>query len=488
MTVQSGRLLLLSAGFLCLISFAGSASAATLGAERGLSFAEVASRVRSSVVTVAAAVIDKRALAMKGKRSGAEESGRGPQPQDDFSPSRPKQRPGEPPRQFTSIGSGFVIDANGLVVTNNHVIEGGNAIYVILSDGTELKVDRIVGRDPKSDITVLKVTPKAPVQLHAVSFGDSSTMRVGDWVLAIGNPFGLDGTVTAGILSGRGRDINAGPYDDFLQTDAAINRGNSGGPLFNASGEVIGINTAIFSPSGGSIGLGFAIPSNTARRIVDQLERYGETRWGWIGVRLQTPSDDWAAGMHLSGPEGALIARVDKGSPADLAGLAEGDLVLSFAGFPVKHARQLPRYIAQAGIGEEVEAIVLRGGERKTVKVKVGLLETAAPELTSAPQPRTKRQKVGKISFEALNDSIRGRFAGDTEGAAVAGGPGGFAADQPLQPGDVVTGAAHQKVRTVEELETRLDELRHMGRTEALLTVEKPSGAVVFASLPLGDE
>ena len=202
------------------------------------------------------------------------------------------------------------------------MIEGGNAIYVILSDGTELKVDKIVGRDTKSDITVLKVTPKASAPLHAVSFGDSSATRVGDWVLAIGNPFGLDGTVTAGILSGRGRDINAGPYDDFLQTDAAINRGNSGGPLFNASGEVIGINTAIFSPSGGSIGLGFAIPSNNARHIVDQLERFGETRWGWIGVRLQTPSEDWAAGMHLPGAEGALIARIDKGGPADLAGLA----------------------------------------------------------------------------------------------------------------------------------------------------------------------
>ncbi|MFY9641839.1 MAG: trypsin-like peptidase domain-containing protein [Rhodomicrobium sp.] len=483
MTVQISRLLLLSAGFLSLASFASNASTAALGAEPTLSFADIASRVRGSVVTVAAAVIDKHALAMKGKKGDTgEESGSGSQ--DDFSPSRPKQRPGEPPRQFTSIGSGFVIDPSGLVVTNNHVIEGGNAIYVILSDGTELKVDKIVGRDTKSDITVLKVTPKASAPLHAVSFGDSSATRVGDWVLAIGNPFGLDGTVTAGILSGRGRDINAGPYDDFLQTDAAINRGNSGGPLFNASGEVIGINTAIFSPSGGSIGLGFAIPSNNARHIVDQLERFGETRWGWIGVRLQTPSEDWAAGMHLPGAEGALIARIDKGGPADLAGLQEGDLILSFAGHPVKHARQLPRFIAQAPIGEEVEATIMRAGERKSVKIKVARLDAASPEVSSAP-PRSKHQKYGKISFEPLADDARPQIAA---GTGALGAVASAAAAKSLMPGDVVAEAAHQKVRTVEELETRLDELRRMGRTEALLTVEKPSGAILFAPLALREE
>ncbi len=400
MTVQSSRLLLLGAGFLALSSFAGSVPSAGLEADASRSFADVATRVRTSVVTVAAAVVDRHALAMKGKKGGGEDQSNERDSQDDFSPSRPKQRPGEPPRQFTSIGSGFVIDSSGVVVTNNHVIEGGNVIYVILADGTELKVDKVLGRDSKSDITVLKVTPKTPAQLRPVSFGDSSRTRVGDWVLAIGNPFGLDGTVTAGILSGRGRDINAGPYDDFLQTDAAINRGNSGGPLFNADGEVIGINTAIFSPSGGSIGLGFAIPSNTARRIVDQLERYGETRWGWIGVRLQTPSDDWAAGQHLANAEGALIARIDKGGPADTAGLEEGDLILSFGGHSIKHARQLPRYIAQAAIGEDAEAVILRGGERRTVKIKVGELENLTPELSSAP-PKPKRQKFGKIGFEA---------------------------------------------------------------------------------------
>jgi serine protease Do len=492
MTVHSSWRFLVGAGFLALASIAVSEQSAASEAASGQSFADVASRVRNSVVTVAAAVIDRRALAAKGKKGDADEDGSGrSQPQEDFSPARPKQKPGEPPRQFSSIGSGFVIDSRGLIVTNNHVIEGGNVIYVILSDGTELKVDKIVGKDPKSDITLLKVTPEASKPLTPVSFGDSSRTRVGDWVLAIGNPFGLDGTVTAGILSGRGRDISAGPYDDFLQTDAAINRGNSGGPLFNVSGEVIGINTAIFSPSGGSIGLGFAIPSNTARRIVDQLERYGETRWGWIGVRIQTPSDDLAAALHLPATEGALIARVDKGGPADLAGLAEGDLILSFNGFPIRHARQLPRFIAQAPIGQDADAVILRAGARKALKIKVGRLEDAAPpELSSAPQPRTKRQKVGKIGFAPLTDDLRQRFAiaAEVEGAAVTGGPFELAAGQTLQPGDVVVEAAQQKVRTVAELEARLAELRRMDRTEALLTVENPGGSVRFASLPLGGE
>ena len=485
MTVNRYGRLLIGAGFLALSSLAAS------GAETGQSFAGIASRVRNSVVTVAAAVIDKHALAMK-KNGGSHERESGPQAQEDFSPVRPKQRPGEPPRQFTSIGSGFIIDPSGLIVTNNHVIEGGKTIYVILADGTELKVDKVIGRDPKSDITLLKVTPKASKPLVAATFGDSSRMRVGDWVLAIGNPFGLDGTVTAGILSGRGRDINAGPYDDFLQTDAAINRGNSGGPLFNTAGEVIGINTAIFSPSGGSIGLGFAIPSNNARRIVEQLERYGETHWGWIGVRLQTPSDDWAAAMHLPNAEGALIAGVDKGGPADLAGLAEGDLVLSFGGLPVKHARQLPRLVAQSPVGENVDAVILRNGERKTLTIKIGRVEDAVARGPAAPsENRLKRhQRVGKLSFDSLNGGTHERFAFATgaEGVVVTGGTFEFSAGEAPRPGDAVLEAAQQRVRTAEELEARLAELRRMNRTEAVLTVEKPDGTIHFASVPLGEE
>ena len=496
MTIQPSFKMLVRAGVVALACMAQGSQSFALDVGPGLSFADIASRVRNSVVTVAAAVVDRRAVAESRRKGGGNQEGKAgagddSQSYDDFSPSRPKQKPGEPPRQFTSIGSGFIIDSSGIIVTNNHVIEGGNAFYVILADGTELKVDKVLGRDTKTDITLLKVTPKTSKPLSAVSFGDSARTRVGDWVLAIGNPFGLNGTVTAGILSGRGRDINAGPYDDFLQTDASINRGNSGGPLFNAAGEVIGINTAIFSPSGGSIGLGFAIPSNTARRIVDQLQRYGETRWGWIGLRLQTPSDDIAASLNLPGPGGAIVARVDKGGPAETAGLSEGDVILSFAGSEIKHARQLPRFVAQAAIGEEADVTVLRDGVRKIIKVKIGRLDEAVGSRTSiAPQGHARRPKIGKTSFEPLSDDLRQKFsiAGDAEGAVVTGGALQVAAGDSVQPGDLVIEAAHQRVRTLADLEARLLELQRMSRQDALLTVQGPDGSIRFASLALADD
>lgn len=487
MTIHHRFRLLLGAGVLAIACMAGAPRSFAVDARSDLSFADVASRVRNSVVTVAAAVVDNRQAGRfsRGRESRAE--GGQSQSFEDFTPLRPKRGPGEPVRQFTSIGSGFIIDQSGLVVTNNHVIEGGNTIYVILADGSELKVDKIIGRDPKTDITLLKVTPKASKPLNAVPFGDSAKMRVGDWVIAIGNPFGLNGTITAGIISGRGRDINAGPYDDFLQTDASINRGNSGGPLFNALGEVIGINTAIFSPSGGSIGLGFAIPSNTAQRILDQLKRYGETRWGWIGVRLQTPSDDLASGFHLASAEGALIARVDKGSPADQAGLQEGDLVLSFAGSDVKHARQLPRIVAQANVGEEADMVILRGGQRKSLRVKVGLLEEFHGPAIPPPHGKSKRHK---ISFQSLSEENREQFslAGDAEGAIVTDAPAQEVTNGQVRPGDLIVEAAHHRVRSLEDLEERLAELRSLSRPEALLTIQDRDGGVRFASLPLGDD
>ncbi len=493
MTIHHRFRLFLGAAVLVLACVAGAPRSFAVDARPDVSFADIASRVRNSVVTVAAAVVDNRHVTVdrrrlgRGRESHAEGESQSFQ---DFSPLRPRRGPSEPARQFTSIGSGFIIDPSGLIVTNNHVIEGGNAIYVILTDGTELKVDKVIGRDPKTDVTLLKVTPRASKPLQAVPFGDSGRMRVGDWVIAIGNPFGLNGTVTAGIISGRGRDINAGPYDDFLQTDASINRGNSGGPLFNALGEVIGINTAIFSPSGGSIGLGFAIPSNTAQRILDQLKRYGETRWGWIGVRLQTPSDDLANGFHLASAEGALIARIDKGSPADTGGLQEGDLVLSFAGSDVKHARQLPRIVAQATIGEDAEVVVLRGGERKTLRIRVGLLEESphGPAAMASPHGKPKRHKM---TFQSLSDESRERFslASDAEGAVVtASEEAQEVANVQLRPGDLIIEAAHQRVRSGEDLEERLAELKRMSRSEALLTIQDRDGGIRFASLPLGDD
>ncbi len=256
------------------------------------------------------------------------------------------QQPPPDERRMQSLGSGFIIDASGLVVTNNHVIEGADEITVTLQDNTSLKAT-VVGRDTAGDIALLKVHSDKP--LPALQFGDSTAMRIGDWVLAIGNPFGLGGTVTAGIVSARGRDIHEGPYDDFIQTDAPINRGNSGGPLFNMDGQVIGINTAIYSPSGGSIGIGFAIPANMAKMDVDQLRQFGHPRRGWLGVRIQEVTPDIAESLGLHPSSGAMVAGVNPNGPADKAHLRNGDVILQFNNQDVKDMRALPRIVADFG-------------------------------------------------------------------------------------------------------------------------------------------
>ena len=243
-------------------------------------------------------------------------------------------------RRANSLGSGFIVDPAGIVITNNHVIEGANDITVILTDGTKLKAE-VVGKDSKVDVAVLKVKPAHP--LPAVPFGDSETMRVGDPVMAVGNPFGLGGTVTAGIVSARNRNIDNGPYDNYIQTDASINKGNSGGPLFDMKGEVIGINTAILSPSGGSIGIGFATPSDTVTPIIAQLREFHEVRRGWLGVRIQPVTDDIAEALGLGTPHGALVAGIDDKGPAGPAGLKKGDVIVTFDGHDVHESRDLPK-------------------------------------------------------------------------------------------------------------------------------------------------
>jgi len=254
--------------------------------------------------------------------------------------NRNESQPRAPERRAQSLGSGFVIDPEGLIVTNNHVIDGADEISITLQDNTTLKAS-VVGRDESTDLALLRVKPDKP--LPYVEFGDSDAARVGDWVLAIGNPFGLGGSVTAGIVSARGRDINSGPYDDFIQTDAAINRGNSGGPLFNMDGKVVGINTAIYSPSGGSIGIGFSIPSKLAQNVVNQLRNYGQARRGWLGVRIQQVTPEIAESLGLKEPTGAMIAGVNEGGPADKAKIRNGDIVLKFNGQEVKNMSALPR-------------------------------------------------------------------------------------------------------------------------------------------------
>ncbi|MGB9142544.1 MAG: Do family serine endopeptidase, partial [Aestuariivirga sp.] len=287
-----------------------------------------------------------------------------------------KQRKGQAPEQedrtVNSMGSGFVVDPSGLIVTNNHVVEGAENIEVHFQDSTILKAE-LVGRDPKTDLAVIRVKPDKP--LPVVAFGDSDVLRIGEWVVAIGNPFGLGGSVSLGIVSARNRDINAGPYDDFIQTDAAINKGNSGGPLFNLKGEVVGINTAIFSPSGGSVGIGFSVPANTAKGVVAQLIKYGETRRGWFGVKIQSVTDDIAESMAMGKARGALIADVTKTGPAEKAGIEPGDVVIEFNGKPVKEMKDLPRIVADTEIGTKVPVKIFRKGKELEITAEVGRLE-----------------------------------------------------------------------------------------------------------------
>ncbi|MBO0763837.1 MAG: trypsin-like peptidase domain-containing protein [Hyphomicrobiaceae bacterium] len=301
-----------------------------------------------------------------------------------------------PDRKVTAQGSGFVVDGReGLIVTNNHVIDGADEIVINFNDGSKLTVEKILGKDSKTDLALLKVTPKRP--LAQVAFGSSSKLKVGDWVMAIGNPFGLGGSVSVGIISAKQRDINTGPYDDFLQTDAAINRGNSGGPLFNMDGEVVGVNTAIISPSGGSIGIGFAVPSDSAVVVLDQLRQFGETRRGWLGVNVQTVTEDLAESYGVREGTGARVASVAPDGPAARAGILQDDVIVKFDGRDVTSMRGLPRLVSQTQIGKDVEIEVSRKGQRRTFKVTIGrLVEDAKPAAKAGVRVPPKSRSKGK--------------------------------------------------------------------------------------------
>jgi serine protease Do len=404
-------------------------------------------------------------------------------------------------QRANSLGSGFVIDPQGYVVTNNHVIEGADEISVIFTDGSKLKVVEVVGRDPKTDLALLRVNPKSP--LPAVKFGDSEKMRVGDWVMAIGNPFGLGGSVTVGVISATRRDIQSGLYDEFIQTDAAINRGNSGGPLFDMKGEVIGVNTAIISPTGGSIGIGFAVPANTASLVIGQLRQFGETRRGWLGVRIQSVTDEIAESVGLGEAAGALVSSVTPEGPAALAGIEVGDIIVSFDGQAVGAMRQLPKIVSQSLIGKEVDVVLLRKGQRLTVKAKVGRLEeegkssaapaAVMPEKRGAPDEQPdkpeKKSSLG-LTFSTLTDELRSRFSIDNQvkGVVITEiDPEGPAASVELRLGDVVMEVTHEKVTSPDELNARLDALRKMKRKSALLTLSDGQGEVSFVAISIGD-
>ncbi|HWE18102.1 MAG TPA: trypsin-like peptidase domain-containing protein [Hyphomicrobiaceae bacterium] len=301
-----------------------------------------------------------------------------------------------PDRKVTAQGSGFVVDGKeGLIVTNNHVIDGADEIVINFNDGSKLVVEKILGKDPKTDLALLKVTPKRA--LAQVAFGSSSRLKVGDWVMAIGNPFGLGGSVSVGIISAKQRDINTGPYDDFLQTDAAINRGNSGGPLFNMDGEVIGVNTAIISPSGGSIGIGFAVPSDSAVVVLEQLRLFGETRRGWLGVNVQSVTEDLAEATGIREGTGARVASVAPEGPAAKAGILQDDVIVRFDGKDVTSMRGLPRLVSQTQICKEVEIEVSRKGQRRTFRVTIGrLVEEVKPAAKTGVRVPPKSRSKGK--------------------------------------------------------------------------------------------
>jgi serine protease Do len=382
------------------------------------------------------------------------------------------------PRHVTSLGSGFIIDPSGFIVTNNHVIEDSDQITVSLQDGTSLPA-KVVGRDTKTDLALLKVVPRKP--LPATHFGDSEKVRIGDWVIAIGDPFGIGSTVTAGIVSARNRNINAGPYDDFIQTDAPINRGNSGGPLFDMDGNVIGINSQIYTPSGGSVGIGFAIPANLAREVTGQIRQFGMARRGWIGVRIQQVTPEIAEGLSLPTSQGALVNDVTKGGPAAKAGLANGDLVTGFDGKAVPDDRALPRIVADTPIGKTVNMDVLRKGKKQTLRITVQKLadDAKADKLSKAPPAPVKNQskltQLG-LSLGVLDGGARAKFkiGASVQGVAVtAVDPGSAAAEKNLHPGDVVVEVAGQPVKTPDDVSKGVDAQAKAGKKVVLLLINR---------------
>jgi len=380
------------------------------------------------------------------------------------------------PQKVTSLGSGFIIDATGYVVTNNHVVDGAKDIEVTLTDGSAYPA-KVIGTDAKTDLALLKVAAKKP--LPYVSFGDSDKMRIGDWVMAVGNPFGLGGTVTAGIVSARGRDIHEGPYDDFLQIDAAINQGNSGGPTFSTDGSVIGINTAIFSPSGGSVGIGFAIPSNLAKPIIAELKDQGHIDRGWLGVSIQPLTSDLTRGMGLSSDKGALVSSVQENSPAAAAGIKSGDVVVRFGDHEIEAPKDLSRAVAETASGATVPVKVWRDGAEKTVEVKIAEMKdevasAAQPGEQSGPDASDTVDQLG-ATLAPVNDLTRQQFglSEDAKGVVIADLEQDSAlAEQGVRPGDVIERVNDRKIANPADVSKALQEAQADKRSVAIMLIE----------------
>jgi serine protease Do len=481
-TTRSGR-----RGGLAALACAVALGAATLApAPQALafappeSFAELAAQISPSVVNITTSTT------VAGGLSGGLDIPEGSPFEDMFRDFLERDGDGAPqPRRSEALGSGFVISADGFIVTNNHVIEQADEIEIEFFSGKRMKAT-LVGTDPKTDIALLKVD--SPDPLAFVSFGNSDEMRVGDWVMAMGNPLGQGFSVSAGIVSARGRELS-GTYDDYIQTDAAINRGNSGGPLFNMQGEVIGVNTAILSPNGGSIGIGFSMASNVVTKVVDQLKEFGETRRGWLGVRIQDVTPDVAEAMGLTDAKGALITDVPEG-PAKDAGMIAGDVILRFDGAEVADTRDLVRRVAEAPIGEAVDVVVLRDGQNTDLKVTLGRREEAeagALPAATRPSPEPQTGEVLGLTLAPLTPDVAGQLGlpPDTEGLVVGDvDEMSEAFAKGLREGDVITEAGQQRVARIKDLEDRIAEARNAGRKSLLLLIRR-GGDPRFVALEL---
>ncbi len=447
------------------------------------------------VEKLAPSVVDIHTITSQGERNGGQGPFQGDVPpkdqpfsewfknfQDRFIPNDPDSRPTH------ALGSGFIIDDDGHVVTNHHVIENAGKIKVRLHDGTVFDAT-VKGSDEKTDVAVLKIEP-GDSELQAVEFGDSDTVRVGDWVLAIGNPFNLSGTVTAGIVSARGRDIHQGSYDDFIQTDASINTGNSGGPLFNLDGKVVGINTAIFTRSGGSVGIGFAVPSRLAMTVIDDLREDGVVKRGWLGVHIQTVTPIIAESVGLKEAAGALVANVRKDSPAEGGGLKVGDVILEFDGKPVETMRSFPLMVARTPAGTVVDVVVWRDGEKQTLQVRIGEF-TDVVQTAQSDGPVTVRLDEIGLTVVDLDARVQRKWQIDADASGVLVlevHPDGPAADQGVRPGDVIELAGGEKVTGARELEGVVADAAGDPEKSAVLLAIRRNDSLIFIAIGLNRE
>ena len=474
--------LTLRAIWLMALSIALVLAQAIVAQARPDSFADLAEEVSPAVVNITTSTVVAQ--------------GAGPAPvvpegspfEDFFRQFRDRDGDGDRPRRSSALGSGFVISEDGYVVTNNHVIESADEIIIEFYSGAELEA-KVIGTDPKTDIALLKVETDEP--LPFVSFGDSDTSRVGDWVVAMGNPLGQGFSVSAGIVSARNRELS-GSYDDFIQTDAAINRGNSGGPLFNLDGEVVGVNTAILSPNGGSIGIGFSMASNVVTRVVDQLKEFGETRRGWLGVRIQDVNGDVAEAIGLETAAGALVTDVPEG-PASEGGMTSGDVILSFDGRDVEDTRGLVRQVGNTEVGKTVRVVVFRDGKTQTLKITLGRRESAEGVVSAAqlgedtPDEVPSQVTILGMSLTPLSDELRGQLElGEQDNGLVVTDVDALAEafEKGMRAGDLIAEAGQQSVSSIGDLESRIEEAKEAGRKTVLLLIRR-AGEPRFVALTL---